>query len=48
MNTIVQDSLSLSKKRGQVIKILGQPEDHPFPLALKEMRYLKFYLIQTF
>lgn len=45
---IVQDALSKSRRRGKVILIKGQPEDHPFPFALPEMRYLKFVYLQVF
>jgi 23S rRNA (cytosine1962-C5)-methyltransferase len=45
---IVQESLSKAKKRGRVLLIKGQPEDHPYPLALSEMRYLKFVFLQVF
>lgn len=45
---IVQESLSRSRRRGKVLLIKGQPEDHPFPLALLEMRYLKFVYLQVF
>jgi hypothetical protein len=45
---IVQEALSKSRKRGKVLLIKGQPEDHPFPLALPEMRYLKFVYLQIF
>jgi 23S rRNA (cytosine1962-C5)-methyltransferase len=45
---IVQNALSKARKRGKVILIKGQPEDHPFPLALPEMRYLKFVFLQVF
>lgn len=45
---IVQDALSKSHRRGKVILIKGQPEDHPFPFALPEMRYLKFVYLQVF
>lgn len=44
---IVQDALSKAKKRGKVLLIKGQPEDHPFPFALQEMRYLKFVYLQV-
>lgn len=43
---IVQEALSKSKRKGKVLLIKGQPEDHPFPLALTEMRYLKFVYLQ--
>jgi 23S rRNA (cytosine1962-C5)-methyltransferase len=45
---IVQDALSRSRRRGKVLLIKGQPEDHPFPFALPEMRYLKFVYLQVF
>lgn len=45
---IVQEALSRSRKRGKVLLIKGQPEDHPFPMALPEMRYLKFVYLQVF
>lgn len=44
---IVTESLSKARKKAQVLKILGQPEDHPFPLACPELRYLKFFLLGT-
>lgn len=45
---IVQEALSKSRRRGKVLLIKGQPEDHPFPFALQEMRYLKFVYLQVF
>lgn len=45
---IVQEALSKARRRGKVILIKGQPEDHPFPMALPEMRYLKFVYLQVF
>lgn len=45
---IVQDALSKARRRGKVLLIKGQPEDHPFPFALPEMRYLKFVYLQVF
>jgi 23S rRNA (cytosine1962-C5)-methyltransferase len=45
---IVQEALSKSRRRGKVVLIKGQPEDHPFPFALPEMRYLKFVYLQVF
>ncbi len=40
------DSVSKARRRARVISIQGQPEDHPFPLACPELRYLKFFLLQ--
>ena len=45
---LVQEALSSSKRRGKVLLVKGQPEDHPYPLALPEMRYLKFVYLQAF
>lgn len=44
---LVQEALSASKRRGKVLLVKGQPEDHPYPLALPEMRYLKFVYLQV-
>jgi 23S rRNA (cytosine1962-C5)-methyltransferase len=45
---LVQEALSRAKRRGKVLLVKGQPEDHPFPMALPEMRYLKFVYLQVF
>jgi 23S rRNA (cytosine1962-C5)-methyltransferase len=45
---LCQEALSQSHRRGKILLIKGQPEDHPFPLALPEMRYLKFVFMQVF
>jgi 23S rRNA (cytosine1962-C5)-methyltransferase len=45
---IVQEALSKARSKGRVLLIKGQPEDHPFPMALSEMRYLKFVYLQVF
>ncbi len=45
---IVQEALAKARRRGKVLLIKGQPEDHPFPLALQDMRYLKFVYLQVF
>lgn len=45
---IVQEALSKARRRGKVLLIKGQPEDHPFPMALSELRYLKFVYLQVF
>ncbi|MFP5459647.1 MAG: class I SAM-dependent rRNA methyltransferase [Bacteriovoracia bacterium] len=44
---LVRDSLGRAGRRGRVIMVRGQPEDHTWPLALEEMRYLKFVLVQV-
>jgi 23S rRNA (cytosine1962-C5)-methyltransferase len=44
---LVRESLSKARRRGRVIVVRGQPEDHTWPLALEEMRYLKFVLVEV-
>lgn len=45
---IIQEALSKARRRGKILLVKGQPEDHPFPYALPEMRYLKFVYLQVF
>ena len=42
---LVRESLSKARRKGRVVVVRGQPEDHSWPLALEEMRYLKFVLV---
>lgn len=44
---LVRESLGKARRRGRVIVARGQPEDHTWPLALEEMRYLKFVLVEV-
>lgn len=44
---LCQEALSKTRRRGRVLVARGQPEDHPWPLALEEMRYLKFVLFEV-
>lgn len=39
---ICAESVSRAKRRATVLGVYGQPEDHPFPIACQELRYLKF------
>jgi 23S rRNA (cytosine1962-C5)-methyltransferase len=39
---IIDEALSLSRRRGQILRVSGQGPDHPFPHASHELRYLKF------
>ncbi len=39
---IINETLSASRRRGQILRISGQGADHPFPHACHELRYLKF------
>lgn len=43
---IVERAISKARARGTVLAVLGQPKDHPFPLACQELRYLKFMLVR--
>ncbi len=43
---LCQEAVSRSRRRARVAVARGQPEDHPWPLALEEMRYLKFVLLE--
>ncbi len=39
---IIDESLSLARRTGQILRVSGQGPDHPFPHAGHELRYLKF------
>jgi 23S rRNA (cytosine1962-C5)-methyltransferase len=39
---IIDEAMSLSRRRGQILRVSGQGPDHPFPHACHELRYLKF------
>jgi 23S rRNA (cytosine1962-C5)-methyltransferase len=45
---ITKEAFSRAKRRGKVVVLSGQPQDHPFPLNLPQARYLKFALFQVF
>lgn len=40
-------ALQKARRRATVLGIHGQPADHPFPLACRELEYLKFLLLQV-
>lgn len=42
---ICQAALSKARRRGTILAIHGQPADHPFPFACRELQYLKFVLM---
>lgn len=44
---ITRESFSRAKKRGTLIYLGAQPYDHPYPLAMSELRYLKFALFRV-
>ncbi len=44
---ITKESFSKSRLRGTIIHMGAQPFDHPFPLAMEELRYLKFALFRV-
>lgn len=39
---IIDEALSQSRRKGQILRVSGQGADHPFPAACHELRYLKF------
>lgn len=39
---LIEEALSQARLRGQVLRVSGQGEDHPFPHVCQELRYLKF------
>lgn len=43
---ICQESFSRNRKRGTLVYYGGQPFDHPYPMAMEELRYLKFALFR--
>ena len=44
---ICRDAFSKTRKKGTLIYMGGQPFDHPYPLAMDELRYLKFALFRV-
>jgi 23S rRNA (cytosine1962-C5)-methyltransferase len=44
---ITREAFSKARKRGVVIHLGAQPIDHPYPLAMSELRYLKFALFRV-
>ncbi len=43
---IINESLSLARRKGQILQVAGQGFDHPFPHYGQELRYLKFVHLQ--
>lgn len=43
---ICQEAFSKARKRGTLVYLGGQPVDHPYPMAMEELRYLKFALFR--
>lgn len=44
---IVEEAFSKCNKRGTLVYMGGQPVDHPYPLVMSELRYLKFALFRV-
>jgi 23S rRNA (cytosine1962-C5)-methyltransferase len=42
---IIEQSISQARRKATVLGIYGQPPDHPAPLVMPELRYLKFVLL---
>ncbi len=45
--TICREAFSKTRKKGTLVYLGGQPFDHPYPLAMDELRYLKFALFRV-
>jgi 23S rRNA (cytosine1962-C5)-methyltransferase len=43
---ICEEAISKARRQATLLRVNGQPPDHPTPLPLPEFRYLKFVLIQ--
>lgn len=43
---ICREAFSRTRKKGTLVYLGGQPFDHPYPLAMEELRYLKFALFR--
>lgn len=44
---ICREAFSKNRKRGTLVYYGGQPFDHPYPIAMEELRYLKFALFRV-
>ena len=44
---ICREAFSKNRKRGTLVYFGGQPFDHPYPMAMEELRYLKFALFRV-
>jgi 23S rRNA (cytosine1962-C5)-methyltransferase len=44
---ITREAFSKASKRGTLVYLGAQPVDHPYPLAMPELRYLKFALFRV-
>ncbi len=44
---ITREAFSKANRRGTLIHLGAQPIDHPYPLAMTELRYLKFALFRV-
>lgn len=44
---ITREAFSRARKKGTLVYLGAQPFDHPYPLAMEELRYLKFALFRV-
>lgn len=44
---ITREAFSKANRRGTLVRLGSQPSDHPYPLAMPELRYLKFALFRV-
>jgi 23S rRNA (cytosine1962-C5)-methyltransferase len=43
---IIEESISRARRKAALLGIHGQPPDHPAPLVMEELQYLKFVVMQ--
>jgi 23S rRNA (cytosine1962-C5)-methyltransferase len=43
---LCENGVSQARRKATILRVLGQPADHPSPLPLPEFRYLKFILMR--
>ena len=43
---ICKEAFSRARAKATLVHLGGQPTDHPYPLAMEELRYLKFALFR--
>ncbi len=42
---IIENAVSQARRKAAILGVYGQPPDHPAPLVMPELRYLKFVLL---
>ena len=44
---VCEEAFSKTKKKGTIVYLGGQPFDHPYPIVMDELKYLKFALFRV-